>query len=175
MAKELFKEGAMVEVSLEHEGFRGSWYTATILRPHTKKTNNNHLYLEFHTLISEDKATKSLREFVDEQNLVCSHLVCLVQPRVLPDLPRRRRELQGAASVSQPDEWISASSLFPKAFDNPTIPTFHSTVTPSPNCGPLPRHCKRTTIATTKSYGIQKSTNFGRIYLFMDFGAFLGP
>ncbi|KAM7521066.1 hypothetical protein LguiB_020028 [Lonicera macranthoides] len=69
MAKELFKEGAMVEVSLEHEGFRGSWYTATILRPHTKKTNNNHLYLEFHTLISEDKATKSLREFVDEQNL----------------------------------------------------------------------------------------------------------
>lgn len=65
MAKELFKEGATVEVSLEDEGFRGSWYTATVLRPHTKKNNNNHLYLEFHTLTSDDKATKRLREFVD--------------------------------------------------------------------------------------------------------------
>ncbi|KAL2494383.1 agenet domain-containing protein [Forsythia ovata] len=58
-----FKKGTQVEVSLEDDGFRGSWYTATIVRPISKKPHKIHL--EFHTLTSGDNSAKLLREAVD--------------------------------------------------------------------------------------------------------------
>lgn len=57
------KKGAEVEVSLEDEGFRGSWYTATVLRTVSKK--NNKMFVEFHTLMCDDDDTKPLRQFVN--------------------------------------------------------------------------------------------------------------
>uniref|UniRef100_F6HZB9 Agenet domain-containing protein n=1 Tax=Vitis vinifera TaxID=29760 RepID=F6HZB9_VITVI len=57
------KKGEKVEVSSEEEGLRGSWYTATVLRPVTKKTKK--IYVEYHTLMSEEDDSKPLRESVD--------------------------------------------------------------------------------------------------------------
>ncbi|KAL2501404.1 Uncharacterized protein Fot_35252 [Forsythia ovata] len=51
------------QVSLEDDGFQGSWYTATVVRPISKKTHKIHL--EFHTLTSGDNSAKLLREAVD--------------------------------------------------------------------------------------------------------------
>ncbi|PIN15558.1 hypothetical protein CDL12_11801 [Handroanthus impetiginosus] len=64
-----FRKGAQVEVCLEEEGFRGSWYTATVLRPVSKKSSKKpRLFLEFHTLVTTDddkNTTQPLREAVD--------------------------------------------------------------------------------------------------------------
>ncbi|KAL2505905.1 Agenet domain-containing protein [Abeliophyllum distichum] len=54
-----FKKGTQVEMSLEDDGFWGSWYTATVVCPISKKTHKIHL--EFHTLTSGDNSAKSLR------------------------------------------------------------------------------------------------------------------
>ncbi|KAE9464121.1 hypothetical protein C3L33_03957, partial [Rhododendron williamsianum] len=62
--EEWFKRGAEVEVSFNEQGFRGSWYTGTVLRTVSKK--NNKIFIEFHTLKADDKkASKPLRQFVD--------------------------------------------------------------------------------------------------------------
>ncbi|KAK9281386.1 hypothetical protein L1049_004286 [Liquidambar formosana] len=63
MEDDPFKKGTVVEVSGEDEGFRGSWYLATILKPISKKTNK--LYLQYHTLMAENDPTEHLRESVD--------------------------------------------------------------------------------------------------------------
>ncbi|KAL2521094.1 Uncharacterized protein Fot_25017 [Forsythia ovata] len=52
-----FKKGTQVEVSLDDDGFQGSWYTATVVRPISKKTHKIHL--EFHTLTSGVSQTDS--------------------------------------------------------------------------------------------------------------------
>lgn len=57
------KKGDKVEVSSEEEGMRGSWYTATVIRPVTKKTKK--IYVEYDTLMSEEDESKPLRESVD--------------------------------------------------------------------------------------------------------------
>ncbi|KAI7992866.1 Protein AGENET DOMAIN (AGD)-CONTAINING P1 [Camellia lanceoleosa] len=61
--EEWLKKGAEVEVSFEDEGFRGSWYTATVLRTVSKK--NNKIFVEFHSLMADDRGSKPLREFVN--------------------------------------------------------------------------------------------------------------
>ncbi|KAL2508757.1 agenet domain-containing protein [Forsythia ovata] len=58
-----FEKGTQVAVSFEDDGLRGSWYTATVVRPISKKTNKIHL--EFYTLTSGDNSAKLLREAVD--------------------------------------------------------------------------------------------------------------
>uniref|UniRef100_A0A169WPG3 Methyltransferase n=3 Tax=Daucus carota subsp. sativus TaxID=79200 RepID=A0A169WPG3_DAUCS len=60
--RECFKKGAQVEVNLEEPGFRGSWFTGTVIRAVTKKTRK--LFIEFDTLRSDD-GSKPLRELVD--------------------------------------------------------------------------------------------------------------
>lgn len=62
--EEWFKRGAEVEVSFNEQGFRGSWYTGTVLRTVSKK--NNKIFIEFDTLKADDKkCSKPLRQFVD--------------------------------------------------------------------------------------------------------------
>ncbi|XP_052180292.1 protein AGENET DOMAIN (AGD)-CONTAINING P1 [Diospyros lotus] len=61
--EEWFKKGGEVEVSLEEEGFRGSWYTATVLRRVSKK--NYKMLVEFKNLTADEEGTKPLRQFVE--------------------------------------------------------------------------------------------------------------
>ena len=60
--RESFKKGAKVEVNLEDPGFRGSWFTGTVIRTVTKKTRK--LFIEFDNLRSDD-GSKPLREHVN--------------------------------------------------------------------------------------------------------------
>ncbi|KAL8527171.1 hypothetical protein ACS0TY_005157 [Phlomoides rotata] len=65
-----FKSGAEIEVSFEEEGFRGSWFSATVLRHVSKRTNKKpRLLVQFHTLTAGDDNCKGnaqpLRETVD--------------------------------------------------------------------------------------------------------------
>ncbi|KAL2553906.1 agenet domain-containing protein [Forsythia ovata] len=68
-----FKKGTQVEVSLDDDDFRGSWYTATVVHPISKKTHKIHL--DFHILTSGDNSAKLLRKAV---GLI---LVRLIPPR----------------------------------------------------------------------------------------------
>lgn len=88
-----FKKGGQVEVSLEDDGFRGSWYTATIIRSISKKTQK--IYLEFHTLTSGDSSTKPLREAVNP---------ILVRP-IPPREARRRFDVSEDVDAFHNDGW----------------------------------------------------------------------
>lgn len=83
-----FKKGAQVEVSLEDEGFRGSWYTATVLRPPPQKNSKKRrLLVQFDTLTTTDGGKRTnhpLRETVD-----------LILVRPIPPRESRRRFLVG--------------------------------------------------------------------------------
>ncbi|KAL2465517.1 Agenet domain-containing protein [Abeliophyllum distichum] len=88
-----FKKGTQVEVSLEDDGFRGPWYTATIVHPISKKTHKIHL--EFHTLTSGDNSAKPLREAVDP---------ILVRP-ILPREARRQFNVSENFDDFHNDSW----------------------------------------------------------------------
>ncbi|KAL3849655.1 hypothetical protein ACJIZ3_011537 [Penstemon smallii] len=91
-----FKSGASVEVSLEDEGFHGSWYAATVLRSHTKKTSKKpRLLLEFHTLCSSTSHGQPLREAVD---------VILIRP-IPPREPHRRFCISEDVDAFHNDGW----------------------------------------------------------------------
>ncbi|KAK1356811.1 DUF724 domain-containing protein 3 [Heracleum sosnowskyi] len=60
--REAFKKGALVEVNIEEPGFRGSWFTGTVIRTVTKKTRK--LFIEYDTLMSDD-GTTPLRESIN--------------------------------------------------------------------------------------------------------------
>jgi hypothetical protein len=57
------KVGAEVEVSSDEEGFRGSWYIATVLDPFISKKNRK-ARVEYRTLLTED-GSQQLKEEVD--------------------------------------------------------------------------------------------------------------
>ncbi|CDP17049.1 unnamed protein product [Coffea canephora] len=109
-----FKKGAQVEVSFEEEGFRGSWYTATVLRPVSKKTNK--IYLQFHTLVANDEPGSSpLQEHVD---------LILVRP-VPPREPRRSFQVSDEVDAFHNDGWWEGIVIhvFPPPTISPTTPT----------------------------------------------------
>lgn len=60
--REAFKKGARVEVNIEEPGFRGSWFSGTVIRTVTKKTRK--LFIEYDTLMSDDGTTR-LRESIN--------------------------------------------------------------------------------------------------------------
>ncbi|KAL6515901.1 hypothetical protein OROGR_019206 [Orobanche gracilis] len=94
-----FKKGAQVEVSFEDEGFRGSWYTATVLRPPPKKTSRRpRIFLQFDTLTDaddEERPDEPLRESV---NLI------LVRP-IPPRESRRRFRVNEDVDAFHNDGW----------------------------------------------------------------------
>ncbi|KAJ4968307.1 hypothetical protein NE237_015008 [Protea cynaroides] len=51
MEKGLFKKGTMVEACFDEPGFRGAWFTATVLRPPRR---DKKVYLEFRTFVTEE-------------------------------------------------------------------------------------------------------------------------
>ncbi|OMO78837.1 hypothetical protein CCACVL1_14067 [Corchorus capsularis] len=65
--------GSQVEISINDKGFRGSWYTGTVIRRAAQSSRNNPLaannYLvEYHEILNKG-ATKPLRETVHAANL----------------------------------------------------------------------------------------------------------
>ncbi|CAH9069442.1 unnamed protein product [Cuscuta epithymum] len=87
------KKGAQVEVSLEDDGFRGSWYAATVLRTISRK--NNKIFLEFHNLVDDADPAKPLRQSV--------HFI-LVRP-VPPREPTRSFRLSEEVDAFHVDGW----------------------------------------------------------------------
>ncbi|KAL6958740.1 E2 ubiquitin-conjugating enzyme [Sarracenia purpurea var. burkii] len=100
MEDDCFKKGAEVEVSFEDEGFRGSWYTATVIRTVSKK--NNKIFVEFHNLKADDRGRKPLREFVN---------IILVRP-VPPREPRRSFKLSEEVDAFHNDEVPESRLIF---------------------------------------------------------------
>ncbi|KAL3827750.1 hypothetical protein ACJIZ3_016552 [Penstemon smallii] len=62
-----FKKGTQVEVSLEEEGFRGSWFSATVISqfPNRYNPNKSRLLLEFHNLTTSSSDDTPLQQTVD--------------------------------------------------------------------------------------------------------------
>lgn len=58
-SKEKFRKGTMVEVSSDEEGYKGSWFTATVIQ----STGSDKFLLEYHNLTMDD-GTQPLREEV---------------------------------------------------------------------------------------------------------------
>ncbi|KAG8363931.1 hypothetical protein BUALT_Bualt19G0073700 [Buddleja alternifolia] len=61
-----FKKGADVEISSDDEGFRGSWYAGTIIRPPgNSKRSTNKVLVEYKNLMADEAGTQRLREELD--------------------------------------------------------------------------------------------------------------
>ncbi|PIA60952.1 hypothetical protein AQUCO_00300462v1 [Aquilegia coerulea] len=79
MEETQFIKGMEVEVCSDDVGLRGAWFTATVIRANqkrklparTKKGNQSNeierekVYVEYHTLVANEKSSKPLREYVD--------------------------------------------------------------------------------------------------------------
>ncbi|KAF6169992.1 hypothetical protein GIB67_034384 [Kingdonia uniflora] len=59
-----FRAGDQVEVQIEEDGFRGSYYEATVVAP----MENRGYYIEYKTLLTDDQK-RLLREDVDETDI----------------------------------------------------------------------------------------------------------
>ncbi|KAL2561175.1 hypothetical protein AAZV13_20G066100 [Glycine max] len=64
-ATAFFKPGTAVEVSSEDDGFRGSWFTGTVIR----RLASERFLVEYDNLLADDKTTKKLREVLGLRHL----------------------------------------------------------------------------------------------------------
>lgn len=80
----LFKKGSAVEISSNDEGFRGAWYSGTVIRQDKKK-----VLVEYETLMADEAGRKRLREALDWVQL---------RPPPPPE-PRRRRSFRFSEEV----------------------------------------------------------------------------
>ncbi|KAK9673370.1 hypothetical protein RND81_12G163400 [Saponaria officinalis] len=62
MSKFEFKKGTKVEVSIEEDGFRGAWFSATVINPPSK--NSQKLMVEYDALLN-NSGSKPLKEKVE--------------------------------------------------------------------------------------------------------------
>ncbi|KAF5198248.1 hypothetical protein FRX31_012162 [Thalictrum thalictroides] len=80
MEETQFSKGMEVEICSDDIGLRGAWFTATVLRSNPKRklplrrrgyqsNEREKIYVEYHTLLANEKGTKRLREYVDVINL----------------------------------------------------------------------------------------------------------
>ncbi|KAF5797915.1 putative Agenet-like domain-containing protein [Helianthus annuus] len=74
----IFKPGTEVEISSNEEGFRGAWYTGTVVK---SKNRNKLIQVEYKTLMADESGRKPLRETLN-----------VVQLR--PLAPREKGELE---------------------------------------------------------------------------------
>ncbi|KAK9281144.1 hypothetical protein L1049_004038 [Liquidambar formosana] len=69
---EIFSKGSQVEVSSDEDGFKGSWFIATILEPppnsksgsKKKKHHRDAFFVEYKSLFADDEGSQRLREHV---------------------------------------------------------------------------------------------------------------
>ncbi|KAL9261815.1 AGENET DOMAIN (AGD)-CONTAINING P1-like protein, partial [Drosera capensis] len=90
----LFKKGTQVEVSLNEPGLVGSWYTATVLRPISYRTNLIHV--RYHTLLSDDSKT--------DEEIPLEESVHAVNVRPVPPTGKERRKFRVDEDVDAFDE-----------------------------------------------------------------------
>lgn len=55
-----FRRGAEIEISSDDEGFRGSWYEGTVIRP--PKNESSKVLVEYKTLTEDEAGKRPLRE-----------------------------------------------------------------------------------------------------------------
>ncbi|XP_021734488.1 DUF724 domain-containing protein 6-like [Chenopodium quinoa] len=92
MANFQFKKGTKVEISIDEDGFRGAWFSGTVVK--TPAKNDKKVMVEYETLLAEDESTP-LKEKVD-----------LVQIRPIPPRESKRvYELNDEVDVSYNDGW----------------------------------------------------------------------
>lgn len=61
-----FKTGAEVEISSNDEGFRGAWYSGTVIRPlKSKSKSKRKIFVQYKTLMADEAQTEPLREELD--------------------------------------------------------------------------------------------------------------
>ncbi|KAI8531724.1 hypothetical protein RHMOL_Rhmol11G0157800 [Rhododendron molle] len=61
----LFKKGSAVEISSDDEGFRGAWYSGTVIRPAPSRAKDKRVLVEYETLTADEAGKKRLRETLD--------------------------------------------------------------------------------------------------------------
>lgn len=61
----LFKKGSAVEISSDDEGFRGAWYSGTVIRPAPSRSKDKRVLVEYETLTADEAGKKRLRETLD--------------------------------------------------------------------------------------------------------------
>ncbi|KAK9079902.1 hypothetical protein SSX86_001576 [Deinandra increscens subsp. villosa] len=83
----VFKIGAEVEISSNDNGFRGAWYSGTILKS-TTKNNKQMIQVEYKTLMANESGTKHLRETLN-----------VVQLRPPPPREKRDRDFKFSEEV----------------------------------------------------------------------------
>ncbi|KZV48345.1 hypothetical protein F511_24451 [Dorcoceras hygrometricum] len=74
-----FKKGAEIEISSDDGGFRGSWYTGTVVRP-PQNGKSKKVLVEYKTIMKSESSTRRVREEVD-----------MVQLRPAPPREKRRK------------------------------------------------------------------------------------
>ncbi|KAL3843554.1 hypothetical protein ACJIZ3_000957 [Penstemon smallii] len=83
------KKGAEIEISSNDEGFSGSWYEGTVIRPPKNfNKSTNKVLVEYKTLMEDERGTRRLREEIELVNL-----------RPSPPSDRRRRRYKLSEEV----------------------------------------------------------------------------
>ncbi|XP_021768688.1 DUF724 domain-containing protein 6-like isoform X2 [Chenopodium quinoa] len=62
-----FSIGSQVEVTSDEEGFKGAWYSATVIQPPHSKQNQQQIFVEYNNLLSDENGSSLLKEFVDSE------------------------------------------------------------------------------------------------------------
>nr|XP_043639267.1 protein AGENET DOMAIN (AGD)-CONTAINING P1 [Erigeron canadensis] len=81
-----FPNGSEVEISSNDNGFRGAWYSGTVIKP--KNNNKNLMIVEYKTLMADESGTKPLRETLD-----------VIQLRPLPPRDKGDRDFKFSEEV----------------------------------------------------------------------------
>ncbi|GAB2287265.1 hypothetical protein Dimus_021647 [Dionaea muscipula] len=90
-----FKEGTKIEISAEDDGFRGAWFSGTVIKPPAKRGKRKVVFVEYDKLVSEQKESKRLRETID-----------LVQIRPIPPRESTREfQLSEEVDANYNDGW----------------------------------------------------------------------
>ncbi|XP_021770003.1 DUF724 domain-containing protein 6-like isoform X2 [Chenopodium quinoa] len=62
-----FSLGSQVEVTSDEEGFKGAWYSATVIQPPQSKQKQEQIFVEYKNLLSDENGSSLLKEFVDSE------------------------------------------------------------------------------------------------------------
>ncbi|XP_056166132.1 protein AGENET DOMAIN (AGD)-CONTAINING P1 isoform X2 [Syzygium oleosum] len=64
-----FEVGALVEVASTDDGFRGSWYAATVVRRPSRRSSSSSYAVEFQDIYEDEEGTRRVTEEVEESQI----------------------------------------------------------------------------------------------------------